>query len=79
MYKKDIGRVIGLHHPILQTGFDKECCTIKLPHAGKEMEGRREGGKVREKEKAGGGEGGEFMSNINKYLPALETKIKYHL
>lgn len=31
-FKKDIGRVVGLHNPILQTGFDEEGGTIKVPH-----------------------------------------------
>lgn len=40
-FKKDIGRVVGLHHPILETGFDEEGGAIKLPHTAQ----KREGGK----------------------------------
>lgn len=40
-FKKDIGRVVGLHHPILQTGFDEESGAIKVPHTAQEIEGGR--------------------------------------
>lgn len=42
--KKDIGRVIGLHHPVLQTGFNEEGGAIKVPHAAQER-GERQGGR----------------------------------
>lgn len=40
--KKDIGRVVGLHHPVLQTGFDEEGGAIKVPHAADRRRKRRE-------------------------------------
>ena len=37
--KKDIGGIVGLHHPVLQAGFDEESGAIKVPHAAHGMEG----------------------------------------
>lgn len=38
---KDISGVVGLHHAVLQTGFDEERSPVKIPHTDKQMQERQ--------------------------------------
>lgn len=74
--EKDIGRVIGLHHPILQTGFNEERSAVKVPHTAQETEGGK--GKQRQGERkrkllSGTGIFLALMSGILKYISILPS------